>query len=228
MGKETYIFKRYEKKYLVTDTQKARLLADIRDFLVPDSHGKSTIYSLYLDTPNYQLIRASIEAKTYKEKLRIRAYGHPSGDSAVYFEIKKKFQGVVYKRRVRMTYDRAMTYLETGVPPVSSQIMREIEYAMTFYGRPKPSMLITYDREAYFAKEDASVRITFDTNVQSSVGFILLPGQFVLEVKTEGAMPLWLSHALNELEIYPSSFSKYGTAYKEMLHKGEMGYVSNF
>ncbi len=239
MPKDIYIFKRYEKKYPVSAKQKEALLSAVSSYIVPDSHGHSTISSLYLDTPDYLLIRNSIEAKAYKEKLRIRAYGVPGKEDKVFFEIKKKFQGVVYKRRVSMPLQEAELYLQTGIKPVESQIMREIDYAMDFYGRPKPAMLISYEREAFYEKDCPGLRLTFDTNVrykehvsslrQRNDGeYILPPGQFILEVKTEGAMPLWLSHALNQLEIYPASFSKYGRAYREMIYKGEYQNVSNF
>ena len=73
MAKDNFIFKRVEKKYLLTDAEQAVLLDRISPMLVPDKYGHSTISSLYLDTPDFRIIRASIEAKAwghaYKEKL---------------------------------------------------------------------------------------------------------------------------------------------------------------
>lgn len=240
MPKDVYIFKRYEKKYPLSASKKEALLQAVEKYLIPDSHGRSTISSLYLDTPDYLIIRNSIEAHSYKEKLRLRAYGVPGPEDKIFFEIKKKLQGVVYKRRVPMSLKDAESYLCTGKKPVQSQIMNELDYAMHFYRNPKPAMLISYDREAFYGKDCSGVRLTFDSNVRyeteslslgctnKGIG-ILPPNHFILEVKTEGAMPLWLSHALNELEIYPASFSKYGTAYREMLNdKGAYQNVSNF
>lgn len=219
-------FKRVEKKYLISLDEKNALLSLISERLIPDPHGKSTICSLYLDTPDYRLIRRSIEAKTYKEKLRLRSYGVPKPDDKVFFEIKKKFKGVVYKRRVKMTLREAASYLQDGKKPEESQIMSEIDYAMKFYGHPDPKMLIAYEREAYFVKDKPNLRLTFDSGVRyredalflekGNDGKTILPeGKFILEVKTDGAMPLWLSHALDRCGIFPASFSKYGTAYKE-------------
>ncbi|MBQ0110647.1 MAG: VTC domain-containing protein, partial [Oscillospiraceae bacterium] len=91
------IFKRYEKKYLITSEQKQFVISYLQDKFSPDSHGKSTIMSLYLDTDNDRLVRASICAENYKEKLRLRCYGVPSEDSPSFLEIKKKYNGVVYK-----------------------------------------------------------------------------------------------------------------------------------
>lgn len=222
---DIYIFKRVEKKYLINQREKDSLLNEISEYLTPDYHGRSTISSLYLDTPDYLLIRNSIDARTYKEKLRLRSYGTPNESDKVFFEIKKKFKGVVYKRRVSMTLKQAENYIKNGICPESSQIMNEIEYAMNFYRRPQPKALISYERDAYFVKSIPALRLTFDSGIRyrahdlylehGTEGKKILPdGAYILEVKTDGAMPLWLSHALAKYNILPSSYSKYGNAYR--------------
>lgn len=218
------IFRRIEKKYRLDPELKDTLLQKISSHLVPDEHGRNTICSLYLDTPDHLLIRNSIDARGYKEKLRLRSYGTPAPEDHVFLEIKKKYKGVVYKRRESMTLQEAMAYISTGQAPRDSQIMRELDYAMRFYRQPGPSMLIAYEREAYFAPEMPHLRLTFDTEVryretgldlaQGHDGRRILPDDTILmEIKTDGSMPLWLSHALDECHLYPTSFSKYGTAY---------------
>ena len=222
--KDIMIFRRVEKKYRLSPAQKDALLAGIGNHLIPDAHGRNTICSLYLDTPDHLIIRNSIDAKMYKEKLRLRSYGTPGLDDQVFLEIKKKFKGVVYKRRESMTLRQAMDYIGNGKKPCDSQIMREIDYAMHFYRNPQPAMLIAYEREAYFDAENPDLRITFDTNVRArdtdcrlengAHGDGLLPGDAILmEVKTTGAMPVWLARALSNCAILPTRFSKYGTAY---------------
>lgn len=223
--KDILIFRRVEKKYRLTPAQKDALLTEVSAHLTPDAHGRSTICSLYLDTPEHLLVRNSIDAKVYKEKLRLRSYGTPSPEDHVFLEIKKKYKGVVYKRRESLTLAAAMTYIGGGPKPVESQIMSEIDYAMHFYRQPQPAMLIAYEREAYFDQELPSLRLTFDTNVRyretdlhldhGHAGTRLLPEDAILmEIKTDGAMPLWLAQALSRCGILPTSFSKYGTAYK--------------
>ena len=147
---DVFTFMRYEKKYLITAAEKDELLAEIGEFLIPDTHGRSTICSLYLDTDDFLLIRNSIDAKVYKEKLRLRSYGTPSRDDKVFLEIKKKYKGVVYKRRISLTLEQAENYINNGIRPEESQIMREIDYAMRLYKHPVPRMLIAYDRDAYY------------------------------------------------------------------------------
>ena len=221
-------FSRMEKKYMITPEKKELLLSLMGGRLHPDPHGRSTISSLYLDTPDFRIIRRSLEREVYKEKLRIRTYG----GEKVFFEIKKKYKGTVYKRRESMTYGETMEYVFGGDLPRTSQIMQEIDYLMDFYGKPKPVMLVSYERDAYFAPDEDNLRITFDTDVRyrshdldltyGTYGKVITePDSVIMEIKTEGAMPLWLARILSETKTYPGRFSKYGRSYTDMIEKGE-------
>ncbi len=226
----TCIFKRIEKKYLLSETQYRALFQRIGSHLKPDEYGRSTVLSLYLDTPDHRIIRNSIEAVDYKEKLRMRSYGSATADSTVFLELKKKYDGVVYKRRAAMTLLEAELYLRMGIKPFESQIVSEIDWAMNLYGRPKGAVLIACEREAWFDGEHPDLRLTFDRNIRyrenelrldrGSAGISLLPKSTVLlEIKTAGAMPLWLADALDAEGILPGSFSKYGAAYLRLLEE---------
>ena len=226
----TCVFKRIEKKYLLSEAQQEALFQRIGAQLRPDEYGRSTVLSLYLDTPDRRIIRNSVEAVDYKEKLRLRSYGTAKPDSAVFLELKKKYGGVVYKRRAAMTLKDAERYLRTGIKPFESQIMSELDWAMRLYGRPKAAMLIACEREAWFDEAHPDLRLTFDRNIRyreselrldrGSAGTALLPRDTVLlEIKTAGAMPLWLADALDAEGILPGSFSKYGEAYLRTLEE---------
>ena len=242
-------FKRIEKKYLLSEAQYESLFRRIGAHLNPDEFGRSTVMSLYLDTADYRIIRNSIEAVDYKEKLRLRSYGTASPDTKVFLELKKKFGGVVYKRRAVMTLAEAERYLRDGARPFESQIMSEIDWAMRLYEWPQPRMMIACEREAWFDEAHPDLRLTFDRDIRyresalqlsrGSGGFRLLPEDTVLlEIKTAGAMPLWLARALDGEGILPGSFSKYGTAYTRRLEesrrpktaavKGDTRHVINF
>ena len=90
MKKKT-VFQRYEFKYLLTRGQQARLLSAAGARLRPDEYSHSSIRNLYLDTPDFRLIRRSLEKPVYKEKMRIRCYGPAHPDSPVFVELKKKY-----------------------------------------------------------------------------------------------------------------------------------------
>lgn len=219
-----YNFKRIEKKYLLSEKQFENLFRRIGFHLKPDEYGLSTVLSLYLDTPDHRIIRNSLEAVDYKEKLRLRSYGAASSDSTVFLELKKKYGGVVYKRRTAMNLSQAYSYLNRKAKPFESQIMSEIDWAMRLYRWPKPAMLIACEREAWFDDEHPDLRLTFDRNIryrETDLSFrrahtgtsLLSDNTVLLEIKTAGAMPLWLADALDKGCILPCSFSKYGAAY---------------
>lgn len=221
-------FKRLEKKYLLSAEQYERLMAQLREHIEPDRFHKSTVCSLYYDSDSYELIRRSIDAPVYKEKLRVRSYGVPEADGRVFVELKKKFKGIVYKRRVVMGALEAELWLSgKQSAPRDSQIVREIEWFM-HENAPVPKMFIACERTAWKAKDEHELRITFDEEIRfreteleltaGSHGEALTErGQVLMEIKLPDAAPLWLAHMLSELELYPTGFSKYGTAYKKTL-----------
>lgn len=219
------IFERTEKKYVITVSQKNEMLSLISDKIKPDEYGKSSVNSIYYDTDDYRLIRNSIEKPVYKEKFRLRSYLVPDEDSTVFLELKKKCKGVVYKRRKTLKYIEAQKYLESHILPDNSQIMREIDWTMNFYKTLKPKMFVGYDRLAYVGRDDNSLRITFDFNLRfrtdnlsldsGNYGENIIGNNYcIMEIKALNSMPLWLCKTLDKLKIYPSSFSKYGTAYQ--------------
>ena len=223
-------FKRYEVKYMLTRRQRDLLIQAMAGHLVLDQFGRSTIRNIYFDTANYRLVRDSMEKPLYKEKLRIRSYQRATEDSTVFVELKKKYDGVVYKRRLSLPHREAMDALESGRPlPVDSQIGREIEAFRHFYGETlQPAMLLCYEREAYAPVDGNDFRLTLDENIRwrtnamdlggSAMGEMILPADCVLmELKSPGGYPLWMVDFLSRNQICKISFSKYGTAYQQMM-----------
>lgn len=224
-------FKRYEKKYLLNPYQYSILKAEIDKHFVPDKYGETKICNLYLDTSDYVLIRRSIDKPVFKEKIRLRTYGVPNDNTTSFLEIKRKFDSIVYKRRIHMDYTDSLKFVN-GISHCldDNQISKEIQRFFDFYGEVRPRFYISYDRCAFFYKETSDIRITFDKNLMwrdydldlrlGSYGEKLLPeGYTLMEIKVPNTVPLWLAKLLSELKIYPCSFSKVGTAYKTMLGK---------
>ncbi len=230
MAEPIVVMKRYELKYLLDDQQTAFLMERLRGRMALDQYGRTSIASLYYDTPDYRLIRASIEKPAFKEKIRLRSYGLATGESPVYLELKRKAEGVVYKRRVKSTIPQAEKFFTGGdilTGDSGGQINREITYFRDYYGALSPACLIIYDREAYF-EPGGDLRLTIDHNPRYRVDHLDLtssmeglplrpPGHTILEIKVQEAMPLWLARLLNEGRIYKSSFSKYGEAFRRQI-----------
>lgn len=220
------VFERVEKKYRLNQKQYRLFLDGAAEKIHMDEYGLHTIRNIYYDTHNYDLIRRSIDKPKYKEKLRLRGYGEIRDDSPVFLEIKKKYRGVVYKRRTQLALYKAREYLKSGTFSQKNQIMKEIDYFIGFYN-PKPRLYLAYDREAFAGNEDENLRITIDRNIRSRSHRLELsydeecktlnPGEYLMEIKVKDAYPIWLADLLGKLEIYPVSFSKYGAVYAQAM-----------
>ena len=223
---EQEIFQRYEKKYLLEEGQFQLLKKELEGKMTMDQYGKHTICNIYFDTPDYLLIRTSIEKPVYKEKLRLRSYGIPKEEDLVFVELKKKYYGIVYKRRAAMKMSDARAYLYEGKREgKKGQVIKEVNYTLDKYGL-EPKVYLSYDRIAMFGNMDPNLRVTFDFNIRGrntaldlTNGVygenILENGQVLMEVKTAGAIPVWMARILGEAGIFTTSFSKYGEFYKQ-------------
>ena len=223
------VFKRYEIKYMITLEQKAKVLDAIKSYMKLDKYGRTTIRNIYYDTDTYLLIRRSIEKPAYKEKLRIRSYGRAEPNSTVFVELKKKYKQVVYKRRISLPETEVIKWL-SGEHHCEkyTQISEEVDYFLDYYKTLHPTVFLSYEREAFYAKDGSDFRVTFDDNIlcrqedlslESEVyGTPILPeGMVLMEIKCSGGIPLWMTKILSEEHIYKTSFSKYGTAYQTMI-----------
>ena len=222
-------FKRYETKYMLKRDQKERILEAMASHMALDDYGRTSIRNLYFDPDQYLLARRSIEKPNYKEKLRVRSYG-PAGElDPVFVELKKKYDSVVYKRRLVMSRRKACEWLagESG-PGKDSQIASEIEYFRDHYPTLAPRVFLSYEREAYYDLDGSDFRITFDEDILArknhlSLGMepegeaLLKEGMTLMEIKCAGGYPLWLVRVLSAEEIRKTSFSKYGTFYEKMI-----------
>ncbi|MCR4648437.1 MAG: polyphosphate polymerase domain-containing protein [Lachnospiraceae bacterium] len=225
-------FKRYEMKYLISQNKKREIENMMEEYIEPDKYFHSLIQNIYYDTPDYRLIRTSMEKPLYKEKLRLRSYGVAGKETPAFIEIKKKYDGIVYKRRVEMEYEKACRYLNLNLRIVDEkeQILREIDYFKEFYKDLKGTMYISYERDAYHGKENPDLRITFDNKILYRTDNLTLDinpygtdilnkGECLMEIKIADAMPLWLTGILEQPYIKKTSFSKYGRAYENEMYK---------
>lgn len=224
--KETiFSFKRYEKKYILTPGQFENFMKVASEHLQPDEYFKSQVNSIYYDTDDFSLIRQSIESPIYKEKLRIRSYGIPEKDGTVFVELKKKYKGIVYKRRVEMTACQAEDWLSgKSDAPADTQITREIGWFLKM-NPITPKAFIGSDRTSYIDKDDQELRITIDSGIRwrdSDLSLmlgdngqeLLKDNSSLMEIKIPEAAPIWLAKLLSNENIFPTTYSKYGTCYK--------------
>lgn len=239
------VFKRYERKFLITQEQFDSFLPIVEKYLILDPYCPNRkpyhLRNIYYDTPDRHLISHSIRGPKFQQKIRIRKYGdYGDGNKKVYLEIKGKTTQIVTKRRTLVSEEEAFDFLERKILPkgrdiLARQILSEMAYFIDLYPLEK-SMFIAYDRLAYFAKDDPEFRITFDTNITSDENDfafekpkkgvkLLTPGTVLLEVKFAQAVPLWFARILSDQKIFMGRYSKYGTAYGVKILKEIERYV---
>lgn len=229
--KDTLVFQRYEYKYLMTRRQRDWICAAMEPYMTADEYGHSSIRNLYLDTPDFRLIRRSLEKPVYKEKLRVRSYGRAGAEDPVFVELKKKYRSVVYKRRLSLPQGRAMACLAGRGPWPDSQIGGELAYAIDFYPGLAPAVFLSYERDAFQSRGEDGLRVTFDQEIrfrrealtldaQPWGTALLQPDQVLMEVKAAGSIPLWMVRLLSQERLFRTSYSKYGAAYARMTAQG--------
>lgn len=230
-------FARKEIKFLLNMQQYESLMDEIPKYMNPDKYcvgGKEYgVYNIYYDTCDDFLIRESLSKPYYKEKIRLRSYFSPAQpDDLVFLEIKKKIGGTVAKRRVTMTLAESDEYLRSGSKPESSkfitnQVFHELDAFLDLY-TVTPKQYISYQRTAFFGKDNKDFRLTFDRKITerredlhlkyASYGNqIIGPDERLMEIKVSEGVPEWLINKLSELQIYKTSFSKYGRAYQNFI-----------
>ncbi len=230
------VFRRYELKYMLNPQQKQALLKAMAGHMQLDQYGRTTIRNIYYDTDSYQLIRTSLMRPVYKEKLRLRSYARAGEQDMVFVELKKKYDSVVYKRRLTISQREAMSCLDEKKPlPNNTQISREIDYFNNFYENLRPAAFISYDREAYLSLDGGDLRITLDENIRGRTNELTLDSEAygakvmgddmtLVEVKTGVGYPMWFVKLLTEQRLYKTSFSKYGKVYETVIYPGMSGH----
>ena len=223
-------FNRNEKKYIISKEQCIEFQKLFSQYMKPDQFGENLVQNLYFDTENWDVIRTSIEKPLYKEKLRLRCYDMPNKESTVFLELKKKFKGIVYKRRIALPF-RELSY--RSVQDLAAEESSQISQELCFYIKRNSvfeKVYISFKRTAFTGREQKDLRVTFDSDIRFRLekldffnpdyGTFLLPkNTIVMEIKAGGGMPLWMAHTLCEHKVFPVSFSKYGKCYTGFIIK---------
>ena len=240
MAEFTGTFERKEVKYRLNAMQVRAIKQALSVHMAPDEYGQTSITSVYYDTPNRDMISRSLEKPLYKEKLRLRTYGPRNASAPVFVELKKKHEGIVYKRRIAAS-EPAAQLLMVGVPyeraisrhPLADealeadsrsarnlQIAEEIAACVRRNGPVLPSMAILVERVAWAPLLDArgaeaeGVRITFDERIRYRDLFAPEGKRASVPLLAAGEAIMEVKvRALDDCGAYPTSFSKYGEAY---------------
>lgn len=235
-------FSRYEFKFPISYDDMDRMIDDLIPHVKQDDYvneyGIYTISSIYMDNIRKECYYETLNNDFYRQKVRLRVYGRENnGESDAFLELKSKIDGLVIKRRVRLKLSDAMAFInecsEKGADADSDsckcsnpQILKEIKHVI-ISKQLKPVNVISYERLPLVSLEDSSLRITFDFNLRSrgddldlthgTDGERRMPKQVaILEIKTNKAIPLWLTKILAKYKYRNQTFSKYCSHYAPM------------
>jgi hypothetical protein len=231
LSRESYAreFNRFEFKYRSTFRERERLLESVGPFIRSDINADASgiykISSLYYDSPGLLSFWEKIDGVKWRRKLRLRVY-HAT-PSMAYLEIKQRIDKTVQKRRARMPLDEAEEWLRSlqanppSDPSSDDAVLREIEYLFKTR-HTEPKIVISYQREAFFATNEEGLRITFDSRLKYRSANLSLrerlteeghyfchPEEVIIEVKFNHRIPLWLCAAIQHLELQAERVSKY-------------------
>jgi hypothetical protein len=227
---------RLEYKFLVRNElldilrRKVLPFVELDQFIKEENGNEYTVRSIYYDSSNFDFYNEKIDGIKIRKKLRIRGYNNQADDNLVFLEIKNKYENFIGKNRAPFLFHDLKSLLLTK--SVESYALTNNGYANSIQDGEKffhhiirsglkPTILIVYEREAFFSKFDKSLRITFDKNLRyldnprvdklysdEDLEYAA-PNHFVLEVKFTNGYPKWLQDIIQEFELTRRSVSKY-------------------
>lgn len=234
MNRDRLQAQRFELKFQITESTAHALRPYLRVYLVPDDFGANAdlpaypVDSLYLDSPDLQLYRTTINGDRNRYKLRVRYYDDNPA-SPVYLEIKRRVDRCILKQRV-LVHRWAVPALIAGAPPTADQL---VQPDAATYQRlhhfcrclrdidARPRAHVAYDREAWRCPRDGSVRVTLDRAIRCEPQpevvltrsfrspVTVFTGQVVLELKFTDRFPTWLATLVRTFSLQQTGAAKY-------------------
>ena len=231
------IWRRYEIKYLIDESQATGIRQFIQSYVRPDKHAVNRpnyaypITTLYLDSKNLQLFRESFEGHKNRFKLRIRSYTDDQSYPR-FVEIKRRASVIIIKSRTKVPHASIASIVQgsvNGEADGNGEEAKSLRQFMLYsqWLKAGPVLRTRYMRQAFQSTADDRVRITFDRNLcyavtpTADVGLngkgwhALLPNKVVLEIKFTGHYPTWLSGLARHFNLQQMSVSKYALSVKQ-------------
>lgn len=227
-------FGRWELKYFVNPDQ----VQDIRSHIAhevecdPFARNKNNnsylVRSLYFDTQQLDFYYEKLDGLKVRKKVRVRIYNEHYDNTHAFLEIKRKYVNQIVKERSRLPLDQLEQVCLHGQNPnghLQNQTNDGFVLSKFLYNlnqlNLQPSLLVTYEREAFISTMDTSTRVTLDKNVSVTIFpefsdlFTSLGrehvtnGKYILELKFNGFMPKWMRRLVSQFNIKLNPISKY-------------------
>jgi hypothetical protein len=224
-------FQRFEFKYQMPAETIEGIIPELLKYMNPDPYARDLpnssyfVGSLYYDSAGLDCYYQKLAGLRSRRKLRIRFYEADLLDSSsVFVEIKKKYDAVVVKDRVSLSYGECKEMM------LNNQLPKEQQYSdrdddflrdflrMKLYNGMMPQNLVMYHRRPFISKVDPHFRVTIDHNLRTYAARWIdehvpstpvNPGFVILEVKFNNVLPFWFHRIIQRYNLEQRPFSKY-------------------
>jgi hypothetical protein len=234
MSQDKLQAQRFELKYVISEDLALSVRDFISSYLEIDEFGATLpnlsypVHSLYLDSPDMKLYKATINGDKNRFKLRLRFYENRA-DAPVFFEIKRRMNNTISKQRGGVRRDAVDSLLAGQLPSPEHLISKEPKQLIALQNfcrlmsnlEAKPKAHIAYLREAWISRYDNSVRVTLDREVRCdpeptarlSTDLIrpvtVFGNKVVLELKFTNRFPDWFKDLVRVFGLMQCGAAKY-------------------
>ena len=215
---------RHELKFKISNSAAEVLKQKLSLILGKDKNayyedGSYLIKSLYFDDRDSSSYYEKMDGVLYRKKYRIRMYNDV--DTFIRLEKKMKHNNFTAKEQMLISKDIYSKILNGKIDEIDNPEGLLLEFIINYKNKGLvPSVIVEYHRTA-FTYPISDVRITFDSNIQSSLyNYDLFntsypryivdePGKQVLEVKFNEILPLHIANILNDIPACREAVSKF-------------------
>ncbi|MDR7855963.1 polyphosphate polymerase domain-containing protein [Tissierella sp.] len=215
---------RHEIKYFISKRQAAELRIFLKKNMCIDSNadiaGSYWIRSLYFDTVGNRDYYEKTMGYNIRKKIRLRIYDIST--TYVKLELKNKSDNYVLKETVTISREDANKLIKGDSNPLLNYNQKVANKIFVFMHHEiyQPKVIIDYEREAY-VYDIQNIRVTLDKNIHASFsswdlfkdGLSMVPvfndDIYVLEIKYNFMLPIFLRRALSNFTTQKSQISKY-------------------
>ena len=215
---------RHELKFKISNNAAEILKQKLSLILGKDKNayyedGSYLIKSLYFDDRDSNSYYEKMDGVLYRKKYRIRMYNNV--DTFIRLEKKMKHNNFTAKEQMLISKDIYSKILNGKIDEIENPEGLLLEFITNYKNKGLvPSIIVEYHRTA-FTYPISDVRITFDSNIQSSLyNYDLFntsypryivdePGKQVLEVKFNEILPLHIANILNDIPACREAVSKF-------------------
>jgi hypothetical protein len=239
---------RFEKKYLLNLKQYLYLKTYFLNFFKLDNfckNGNYIVSSLYYDTKELKFYYEKEDGEKNRTKIRLRTYQNSKGlnlqgENMVNLEIKKRINQNVFKKRSLLNESVCKKFIQSPnfefIQNYKTNALVEAAYISTINSLI-PKIVVIYDREAYFSKICANVRLTFDHNLRyriynltpnniSNTLSIIPEDYIIMELKYNTILPLFITKIIRNFDISQCTFSKYYISLEKSMRFSNLNYLN--